>query len=719
MPGMSKKEIENLFAKYKSRIRSEFSIDMSQQRPITSREYQQFKEDYMPKHLTFYESLCNLSEKILRVGADKKKAVIIQENIDSCHLNITPSGATSFAMLAPIVLGLTGAVFSFVVLKSAFFAVFFAVVAFGLYFPFSKLPEYIANSWRLKASNQMVLCIFYVVTYMRHTSNLELAVDFAAEHVAPPMALDLKRILWDVETSKYESVKVSLDKYLEGWKKYNIEFVESFHLIESSLYEADEERRIGSIEKALTVMLEETYEKMLHYAHDLKNPITTLHMMGIILPILGLVILPLVVSFMRGVKWIHIAVLYNIILPVSVYYMGKSVLSRRPTGYGESDISESNPELKKYRNIILRIGKSEVQISPFWLALFVGAILFLIGLTPVILHVINPNLDFDISFGGFSLLGYRESIDTEGLIVGPYGLGATLISFSVVLAFGIGFGLYYKLSSKNVIKIREEAKKLENEFASALFQLGNRMADGLPAEIAFGKVADIMEGTTSGNFFNLVSTNIRKLGMSVREAIFSPKIGALVYYPSTVISSSMKVLVESAKKGPLIASQALMNVSTYIKEIHRVDERLKDLLADILASMKSQISFLTPVIAGIVIGITSMVTSIIGRLGTLLREQSAVAGGEGPVSTGFLGMFGDGVPTYYFQIIVGIYVVQLTYILTILSNNIENGSDSLGERYSLGINLIKSTIIYCSVALIVTLIFNFIAVRVLTSTIGG
>ena len=62
-------------------------------------------------------------------------------------------------------------------------------------------------------------------------------------------------------------------------------------------------------------MLDETYEKMLHYAHNLKGPITTLHMMGVILPILGLVILPLVVSFMSEVKWYHLFMLYNVALP--------------------------------------------------------------------------------------------------------------------------------------------------------------------------------------------------------------------------------------------------------------------------------------------------------------------------------------------------------------------------------------------------------------------
>ena len=49
--------------------------------------------------------------------------------------------------------------------------------------PLQKLPYYLANSWRMKASNQMVLCVFYVVTYMRHTSNLENAIDFASHYI--------------------------------------------------------------------------------------------------------------------------------------------------------------------------------------------------------------------------------------------------------------------------------------------------------------------------------------------------------------------------------------------------------------------------------------------------------------------------------------------------------------------------------------------------------
>ncbi|MCI0618645.1 hypothetical protein L0244_37180, partial [bacterium] len=473
------------------------------------------------------------------------------------------------------------------------------------------------------------------------------------------------------------------------------------------MYETSNDRRLGLLDKALDVILDETYEKMLHYAQNLKGPITMLHMLGVILPILGLVILPLVVSFMEGVAWYHIAALYNIALPIVVYIMGKQILSKRPTGYGDTDVAEINPALKKYRNIIFKIAGVEFTVHPAFVGLVIGVVCSVIALSPLIIHTLNPDYDFKI--GGFDFLGYKASTKFEGVTIGPFGLGASIISLFFPLALALSFGLYFRLCSQNVIKIREEAKKLEDEFASALFQLGNRLGDGLPAEIAFQKVADVMEDTISGRFFKLVSINISKMGMSVREAIFNPQSGAIATYPSAVIQSSMKVLIESVKKGPVIAAQAMLNVARYIKEIHKVNERLKDLMADIISDMKSQIAFLTPAISGIVIGITSMITFILGNLSKSITNLGAEEAGT-QIGT-LANFFGDGVPTYYFQAVVGIYVFQIVYILTVLSNGIENGADKLEERYLLGQNLIRSVVLYCFIALFVMIIFNYIALQ--------
>ena len=67
---------------------------------------------------------------------------------------------------------------------------------------------------------------------------------------------------------------------------------------------------------------------------------------------------------------------------------------------------------------------------------------------------------------------------------------------------------------------------------------------------------------------------------------------------------------------------------------------------------------------------------------------------------------------------LGYHEGQLVYILTVLSNGIENGEDKLNERYLLGTNLIRSTMLYCLVALFVMVLFNIIASAIMGVTVG-
>ena len=356
---MNQKEYEQLLQKYKERVQKEFGQPLTTQTKVTSREYEDFKTELYPNHYTFYEQACNKAESILKMKVDGKTAEKIQKSLDVCHLNCTPSGVISLSIALPLLVIVFGSLISFAIFDMIFFVVFFFVAGMLMIPALQNTPNLMANTWRMKTSNQMVQSIFYLVTYMRHTPNLERAIEFAADHLEQPLSLDFRKILWDVETQKYSTIRDSANAYLNQWKEWDREFVEAFHLIESSLYEPSEERRLTLLDKALDVILNGTYENMLHYAHELKSPMTMLHMLGVILPILGLVILPLVVSFMAGgsnpfTTAIYIAVLYNVSLPIGVYYLGRTILSKRPAGYGSSDPSEK-PDAKQLRNINLSL----------------------------------------------------------------------------------------------------------------------------------------------------------------------------------------------------------------------------------------------------------------------------------------------------------------------------------------------------------------------------
>ena len=137
--------------------------------------------------------------------------------------------------------------------------------------------------------------------------------------------------------------------------------------------------------------------------------------------------------------------------------------------------------------------------------------------------------------------------------------------------------------------------------------------------------------------------------------------------------------------------------------------------------MKSQIGFLTPIIAGIVIGITTMIVTILGKLTTQLTE--AEFGAEAVVGTtaGFQGLLTlfeikNIIPSYYLQLIVGLYLVEVTIVLTILTNGIENGADDLAKENSLGKNLYRSSLLYIIVAFFTTLIFTLLAANIKLGT---
>jgi len=661
-----------------------------------SREYNIFRKEALSRSLTMYEKLCNFSEKLIKVRASERERDKIREAIELCHLNISVDSTMSFAVLSGlfvIFLGVLIFIGSFLLGNLVLFLPLVLVIAGFLLIRFlSKYPLKLADKWRLEASSQMVLCILYVVIYMRHTSNLEHAIKFAGEHIGAPLNLDLRKVLWDVETGKFVSIKESLDSYLEKWKDHNLEFVEAFHLIESSLYEGYEPRRLKLLEKALEVMLQGTYENMLHYAHDLRTPITMLHMLGIVLPILGLVIFPLLGSFMGGlVRWWHLLILYNFLLPIVVYYFGVNLLSKRPTGYGESDILKVHPEFKKKVN----------KFAALSLSVLIILIFMILGFVPIFAKFFNLNLDF---------WGYNCEF---GKCTGPYGLPSLL--FSLLIPFGIALGLsiYFRLISKDLIKIKRNTNKLEKEFSSGLFQLGNRVGEGIPVEIAFGRVANSMVGTPTGNFFRIVSTNIRKLGMSVKDAIFDVRRGAILYYPSSLIESSMKVLVQAAKKSPQIVAKSMLTISDYVNRIHQIDERLKDLLADIISSMKSQIRFLAPMISGIVVAVGSMIVTIINKLSeqfAALKLQGMETGGVGGIS-GLMSLINikDVIPSFQLQVIIGVYLIEVVFILTILGVGIEKGVDKITEKYELGNNLLMSVGLYSVIALIGILVFNVLA----------
>jgi hypothetical protein len=71
--------VDDLKKKYEGQIRQQLSTT-----PVamdSSKDYKEFRKSYIPKQQSLYEKACNLSEKIVKLKPDKKKAPVLERAI--------------------------------------------------------------------------------------------------------------------------------------------------------------------------------------------------------------------------------------------------------------------------------------------------------------------------------------------------------------------------------------------------------------------------------------------------------------------------------------------------------------------------------------------------------------------------------------------------------------------------------------------------------------
>ncbi len=710
-------DVKDILRKHGARIEQEVKTS-GVENVSYSREYVKFKEEMAPE-LTRYEKWCRSLGSVIKLKVSEKDKSKVEKHLKIAHLNLEPWQALTLGVMSFFGVFILGLLISVAValIKGSFtkfpFLFFFLMVmlSLSLFYFVNGYPARLANKWRLKASSQMVPAILYIVVYMRHTPNLEKAIAFASQHLQYPLALDFKKVFYDVSVGKFSTIKESLDNYLETWRDYSVEFIESFHLIESSLFEPDNSRRIATLEKSLQVVLDGVYDKMLKFTHTVRSPLTNVYMLGVVLPTLGLALLPLA-SAMIGdyLKWHHVFILFTLIVPFFVFYLTDKIMLLRPGGHGESSLLERNPLYSKYKN-------NKVYLRVFFICLP----FFIIGFLPLIFQytpvpdMLGLQKDYTFSELGLGIFGDEQVfgfVQAGSGVAGPFGIGALILSLFIPLGLALFFSMSFKSKTQELIKEREKTKQLEKEFNSSLFQLGNRIGNGVPPELVFGKIAESSRGLRTEDFFKRVNYNIRQMGMSVEKAIFDVIRVAISYYPSDLIATSMRVLIESSKKGLKIAAVSLMSISEYVKNIHKITNRLRDMLAEIVSDMKSNMTFLAPLLSGIVVGLAAMITSILNKLNLSALGESGTAG-LGNLDN-ILSVFEltKMIPPYYLQIAIGIYLIQVIFILTRTLVTIDSGEDKLEKTNKTGRNIKRGILLYFVTALLATL-----ALFVLTSIV--
>jgi len=686
--------IDKILSKYlpeesKKKEGGESSTSGERKTIVDTRDYQMFVKERKGKQVGLYERACNEIGKMIPVQIAGKERAKMVDAFSILNIRTSPEYAVGLSIIV-LFFGVILTLLLFVISGDMMMAIGGGIGTFIMFNYFKNFPFTMVEVRRSKASSETILGVLYVVIFMRHTPNLEAAIQFAADNLTGPLALDFRKLFWDVQTRKYDNIKKALDVYVMKWVDYNRPFVDAVYLIESSIYQRDEYRRLEMLDRAVDRILQGSYENMLHYARALQQPIEMLYMMGIMLPVLGLVMLPIVSTFMGDIVEIgSIVILYNVILPAVVFLVGRGTLTKKPVGFPAPDV-QNHPQSPPKGTFIL-------YKNTFLKAWIPALIFFVIMWIPFLLYV-NSITEYS-----------------------PHEMDV-YVSFAPVIGIGGALVLYSKLMLKDRWYLREAILKVEKEFGDGIFQLGNRLSEGLPTEICFEKVAEVMKKSAIAGFFNLIIMNIKKLGFDLEHAIFDKKDGAINYYPSPLIRSIMKILIKSSKKSADVASVSMINVARYLSDIHRIDEKIKDVFGETLASMKFQAAFLTPIVCGIVVGLTAMIVVILSLLKDKMAEMSVVSeqfGGYGMGSSFIMGFFGmsNTIPLHYFQMIVAFYMIEVGVVISYIASQLESQGDIMSFFRALSTVVLAAVGLYVIITFVTTFLFAGLSKMVVT--IGG
>lgn len=648
-----------------------------------SYEYSTFLKEKVSRN-TWYEKACKRFGNIMKLPLSTKERKDLEENIEKAGLNVKP---TEVMVLSVLILLVTMMISVFVMLVSGQLMTFILLpVSFYLYTYMKGYPKNLAKKKILEETSEMVLGILYIVIYMRHTPNLESALKFASKNLEGHLGNDFKILLWNVQTKKHKDVFDAMNEFLMEWRDRNKPFVDAMHLIMSSLHQVRDEQRKETLDMAVESMLEGTYDQMVKYANKLRTPVQAVSLIGITLPIMGLVMLPMISAFLSDVVTSEmIFYFYDLILPIVVLFFINRSLGERPVGFAIPDIS-AHPDVPPKNKFYLTINKQKRAIPTY--------------IIPIVIFIIGVAL--------FGLYVYS----VQGL---PPSSNDVFGSLTIVIGLMLAVASYFYLTSFQRVEIRKRIGSVESDFTSAAYILSNMLSEGKPLELAVIKTAEEMKSSKINDFFKKIENNVKQLGLDIERAIFDPEQGAILLYPSMLVNSIMRILVSTSKESTEAAAMSMNNIGRYTKSLHKIDEKIKDILSETISSVTFQANFIAPLITGVVVGLSTMIFLILNNLGEQIGSLATGGTDMGGVSTmnvnfilGFLNL-SSSVDVWAFQPIVGIYLILVVILIVYLINKIEYAGDYIYFMNRAARTLLISVFLYTIIVAFTTLLFTGLA----------
>jgi len=158
--------------------------------------------------------------------------------------------------------------------------------------------------------------------------NLEVALSFAAENAEGKMGSELKRELSGFFLGVHRGAEEVLRRFSERWGNPP-ELSKPLPLLLASVKMGEGDRR-RALEQALETSLEEVRERLRDFLGWVRLPLFLLYSFGVVLPLCLLTLVPVLGSTGLLSSPLPLVMLFGLLLPSMLHFLGSWILSKRP-----------------------------------------------------------------------------------------------------------------------------------------------------------------------------------------------------------------------------------------------------------------------------------------------------------------------------------------------------------------------------------------------------
>jgi hypothetical protein len=192
-------------------------------------------------------------------------------------------------------------------------------------------------------------------------------------------------------------------------------------------------------------------------------------------------------------------------------------------------------------------------------------------------------------------------------------------------------------------------------------------------------LGDISKGKTA-RIFTKAANNIRLFNMDLRDAFFNPQGGSAAGSYSELMKSSIETLVAMSDRSSKAIALVLIRLSEHIRNMRSVDSEMKKIIGSVTSSMVLIAVFVGPLVGGVATSLGYLIASSLGS-----EDFSGMGFGDIMIKT---------LNPEVVKLIIGVYVLETTAVLTYFSDELVYGRDMVVKKYHLGIYLPVAGLIY-------------------------